>query len=68
MRAMSDHTVHRLDPNTPAGQTDYDQWTVTVPAQTAGTGLQFELAVTAAGGGAMLSQASLGTPWSYSSR
>ena len=31
MRAMSDHTVHRLDPNTPLGQTDYDQWTVTVP-------------------------------------
>lgn len=56
-----------LDPNTPAGQTDYDQWTVTVPAQTAGTVLQFELAVTAAGGGAMLSQASLGAPWSYTS-
>jgi hypothetical protein len=65
---MTDFLFMGLDPNTPAGQTDYDQWTVTVPAQTAGTVLQFELAVTAAGGGAMLSQASLGTPWSYTSR
>ena len=56
-----------LDPNTPSGQSAYDQWTVNVPAQTTGTELQFELAVTAAGGGSMLSQASLGTPWSYTS-
>jgi hypothetical protein len=58
-----------LDPTTPAGQTDYDQWTVDLPAQAAGTKLEFELYATESGGiGGVLSPANLNMPWSYTSQ
>lgn len=56
------------DPNTPSGQTDYEQWTATIAAQTAGTKVAFQLQATGAGDlSSMISQASLGVPWSYTS-
>jgi hypothetical protein len=65
---MTDVLFMALDPSTPAGQSDYDQWTVDVPGQTAGTRLAFQLQATGAGdGSSMISQASLGVPWSYTS-
>jgi hypothetical protein len=54
------------DPATPADQSDYDQWTVNVPGQDAGTKVEFQLQATGAGDlGSMISQASPGVPWSY---
>ncbi len=65
---LTDLLFMDLDPSTPAGQTDYDQWTVDVPGQTAGTRVEFQLQATGAGdGSSMISQASLGVPWSYTS-
>jgi hypothetical protein len=56
------------DPNTPSGQTDYQQWTATIPAQTAGTKVAFQLQATGAGNpSSIISQESLGVPWSYTS-
>jgi hypothetical protein len=58
-----------LDPSTPAGQTDYDQWTVDLPAQPAGTKVEFDLYASESGGfGGVLSQASLGKDWSYTTQ
>jgi len=58
----------QYDPTTPDGQSDYDQWTGTIPGQPAGTKVEFELQATGAGDGSSeLSQASLGVPWSYTS-
>jgi hypothetical protein len=57
-----------LDPNTPAGQTSYDQWTANLPAESSGTKLEFQLKATGAGSlSAIISQASTGVPWSYTS-
>jgi len=55
------------DPSTPDGQTDYDQWTITFAAQSAGTSLQFQLYATEPTGNGILSQAAPSTPWSYTS-
>jgi hypothetical protein len=64
----SSFLVMGLDPSTPAGQTDYDQWTVNVPGQTAGTRLEFDLMATGAGDlSAQSSYASPGVPYSYTS-
>jgi hypothetical protein len=56
------------DPSTPADQTDYDQWRAKVPAQPAGTKIEFQLQATGAGDlSSMISQRSLGVRWSYTS-
>lgn len=65
---MSSILFMDVDPSTPAGQSDYEQWTVNVSGQAAGTKLEFQLQATGAGdGSSMISQASLGVPWSYTS-
>ena len=65
---MTDFLGMTLDPNTPAGQTSYDQWTANLSGQSSGTKLAFELQATGAGtSSAIISQASTGVPWSYTS-
>ncbi len=66
---MTSFTFMTLDPNTPAGQTSYDQWTANLAGKSSGTKLAFQLQATGAGTSAIsiISQASTGVPWSYTS-
>jgi len=57
-----------LDPNTPAGQSDYDQWIVDIPPQTSGTQILFSLEASGYGSPFIISQASTGMDWTYTSQ
>jgi hypothetical protein len=56
-----------LDPNTPAGQSDYDQWTVDIPAQTSGRQVEFTLEASGYGSEFFISRPGPTTLWSYTS-